>query len=141
MAILSIVRQKTVVKKLSQSVTEVYFKVHQVLQSASGVTRCVWLILQSASGITKYDSYYKVRHSSLKKISKNSQTSGHLSLLKISTPLLTTLRYTSMFVLCLHAIAISATIQNNVFSKSCSLNLLMHKVQFSRLSLCLTLSQ
>ena len=141
MAILSIVRQKTVVKNLSQSVTEVYYKMHQVLQSASGIRRCVWLILQSSSGITKYDSYYKVRHSSLKKISKNSQNSGHLSLLKISTPLLTTLRYTSMFVLCLHAIAISATIQNNVFSNSCSLSLLMHKVQFSRLSLCLTLSQ
>ena len=83
MAILSIVRQKTVVKKFLQSVTEVYYKVHQVLESASGITRCVWLILQSASGITKYDSYYKVRHSSLKKMSKNSLTSGHLSPLKI----------------------------------------------------------
>ena len=40
-------RQKTVITKLLQSVTEVYYKVRQVLQSASGITKC--------------DSYYKVR--------------------------------------------------------------------------------
>ena len=41
-------RQKTVITKLLQSVTEVYYKVCQMLQS-------------SASGIAKCDSYYKVR--------------------------------------------------------------------------------
>ena len=54
---------------------QVYYKVHQTLQSvsgitkcdrlllqrASGVTKCDRLLLQSASGITKCDSYYKVR--------------------------------------------------------------------------------
>ena len=68
-------RQKTIITKLLQSVTEVYYKVHQVLQSASGITmcgrlllqsasgitKCDRLLLQSASGITKCDSYYKVR--------------------------------------------------------------------------------
>ena len=47
-------RQKTVIKNLSQSVTEVYYKVRQVLQSALGITKCDRLLLQSASG------YYKV---------------------------------------------------------------------------------
>ena len=48
--------------------TEVYYKVRQVLQSvtsflqsASGITKRDRLLLQSASGITKCDSYYKVR--------------------------------------------------------------------------------
>ena len=41
--------------------TEDYYKVRQVLQSASGITKCDRLLLQSASGITKCDSYYKVR--------------------------------------------------------------------------------
>ena len=55
--------------------TEVYYKVRQVLQSATGITKCDRLLLQSASGITKCDrlslqsasgitkcdSYYKVR--------------------------------------------------------------------------------
>ena len=69
-------RQKTVITKLLQSVTEVYYKVRrQVLQSASGITKCYRLLLQSASGtikcdrlllqsasgITKCDSYSKVR--------------------------------------------------------------------------------
>ena len=40
-------RQKTTITKLLQSVTKVYYKVCQVLQSASGITKC--------------DSYYKVR--------------------------------------------------------------------------------
>ena len=62
-------RQKTVITKLLQSPTEVYYKVHQVLQrvtvrqvleSASGITKCDRLLLQSASGITKCDSYYQV---------------------------------------------------------------------------------
>ena len=47
-------RQKTFIKNLSQSVTEVYYKVRQVLQSALGITKYDRLLLQSASG------YYKV---------------------------------------------------------------------------------
>ena len=47
--------QKTVITKLLQSVTEVYYKVRQVLQSASGITKCDGLLLKSASGITKCD--------------------------------------------------------------------------------------
>ena len=35
--------------------TEVYYKVRQVLQSSSGITKCDRLLLQSASGITKCD--------------------------------------------------------------------------------------
>ena len=54
-------RQKTVNTKSSESVTEVCYKVRQVLKSASGITKCDRLLLQSASGITKCDSYYKVR--------------------------------------------------------------------------------
>ena len=63
------------IKKLLESVTEVYYKVLQVLQSASGITKCDRLLLkstsgitecdrlllQSSSGITKCDSYCKVR--------------------------------------------------------------------------------
>ena len=41
-------RQKTVIAKLLQSVAE-------ILQSASGITKCDRLLLQSASGITKCD--------------------------------------------------------------------------------------
>ena len=48
-------RQKTVTTKLLKSVTEVYYKVRQVLQSDR-------LLLQSASRITNCDNYYKVRH-------------------------------------------------------------------------------
>ena len=44
-----------VIAKLLQSVTEVYYKVRQVLQTASGITKCNRLLLQSASGITKCD--------------------------------------------------------------------------------------
>ena len=57
--------QKTVITKLLQSVTEVYYKVRQVLRSASGITRCDRLLLQSASGIIKCDSYYKVRRNTV----------------------------------------------------------------------------
>ena len=46
-------RQKTIITKLLQSVTEVYYKVCQVLQSASGITKC--------------DSYYKVRRNNIAK--------------------------------------------------------------------------
>ena len=53
-------RQKIVIAKLLPSVTEVCYKVCQLLQS---MTDCH---LQSASGITKYvcDSYYTARRSS-----------------------------------------------------------------------------
>ena len=61
-------RQKTIITKLLQSVTEVYYKVHQVLQSVADCYYKVHQVLQrvtgcnySASGITKCDSYYKVR--------------------------------------------------------------------------------
>ena len=54
-------RQKTIITKLLQSVTEIYYKRRQVLQSVSGITKCDRLLLQSASGITKCDSYYEVR--------------------------------------------------------------------------------
>ena len=57
--------QKTVITKLLQSVTEVYYKVRQVLQSASGITKWDRLLLQSVSGITNCDSYYKVRHNNV----------------------------------------------------------------------------
>ena len=57
--------QKTVTTKLLESVTEVHYKVRQVLQSASGITRCDRLLLQSASGIIKCDSYYKVRRNTV----------------------------------------------------------------------------
>ena len=72
-------RQKTVITKLLQSVTEVCNKVRQALQSVSGITNCDRLLLQSASGITKCDrmllqsalgitkcySYYKVRRNTV----------------------------------------------------------------------------
>ena len=54
-------RQKTIITKLLQSMTEVYYKVRQVLQSVSGIPKCDRLLLQSVSVITKCDSYYKVR--------------------------------------------------------------------------------
>ena len=57
-------RPKTNNTKLLQSVTEVYYKVRRVFQSASGITKCDGLLLQSASGITNCDSYYKVRRNS-----------------------------------------------------------------------------
>ena len=51
-------RDKTIITKLLQSVTEVYYKARYVLQSASDITKCDRLLLQSASsGITKYDSF------------------------------------------------------------------------------------
>ena len=69
-------------KNLLQIVTEVYYKVRQVIQSVSGITKCDRLLLQSASGITKCDrlllqstsgiakcdSYYKVRRNSSAKL-------------------------------------------------------------------------
>ena len=48
-------RQKTVITKVLQIMTEVYYKMRQVLQSALGITRCDRLLLQSASVITKWD--------------------------------------------------------------------------------------
>ena len=53
-------RQKTITTKLLQNLTEVYYKVRQVLQSVPGITKCDRLLLQSASGITKCARYYKV---------------------------------------------------------------------------------
>ena len=49
------------VRLVLQSVAEVYYKMCQVLQSGSGITKCDRLLLQNASAITKCDSYYKVR--------------------------------------------------------------------------------
>ena len=49
-------RQKIVIKNLLQSVTEVYYKLRQVLQGVSGITKCDRLLLQSVTGC-----YYKVR--------------------------------------------------------------------------------
>ena len=52
-------RQKIVITMLLQSATEVYYIVRQVLQSASGITKCDRLyykvpqVLQSAAVITK----------------------------------------------------------------------------------------
>ena len=50
--------KKTVIKNLLQSMAEVYYKLRQVLQNASGFTKCDRLLLQSASSITNFDSYY-----------------------------------------------------------------------------------
>ena len=58
-------RQKKIITKLLQSVTDVYYNVRQVLQSASGITKCDRLLLQSASGITKCSSYYIVRRNKM----------------------------------------------------------------------------
>ena len=54
-------RRRTVIKRLLQSVKEVYCKVSLVLKRTSGITKCGRSSLQSASGIAKSDSYYKVR--------------------------------------------------------------------------------
>ena len=51
-------------KLLFQSVTKIYYKVRQALQSASGITKCDRLVLQSASGITECYCYYNVRRNS-----------------------------------------------------------------------------
>ena len=74
-------RQKTVITKLLQRVTEVYYEVCQVLQSVAEIfykvcqvlqsvvedftkcgrfTKCDRSLLQSASGIIKCVRYYKV---------------------------------------------------------------------------------
>ena len=55
-------RQKTIITKLLQSVTEVYYKVCRVLQSVttwpstSSITKCGRVLLQSATVITKWDA-------------------------------------------------------------------------------------
>ena len=60
-------RQKTVIKNLLQSITEVYYKVRQVLQSTSGITKCdrlnykVRQVLQSVTGC--YDKVRQVLQS------------------------------------------------------------------------------
>ena len=48
-------RQKTIIAKLLQSVTEVYCKVRQVLQSVTDCYYKVRQVLQSATVITKWD--------------------------------------------------------------------------------------
>ena len=48
-------RQKTVITKLLQSVTEVYYKVRQVWQSVADCCYKVRQVLQSATLITKWD--------------------------------------------------------------------------------------
>ena len=48
-------RQKTVITKLLQSETEVYYKVRQVLQSVKDCYYKVHLVLQSATVITMWD--------------------------------------------------------------------------------------
>ena len=48
-------RRKTVITKLLQRVTEVYYKVRQVLQNASSITNCNRLLLQTVSDITNCD--------------------------------------------------------------------------------------
>ena len=92
-------RHKTAITKLLQSVKEVYYKVLQVLQSASritncdklllksasGITKCDKLLLQSASGITKCDSYYKVRRNTV--MLKVSRRKGYLGSLTLNQDL------------------------------------------------------
>ena len=53
--------KKQLLQSYYKSVTKIYYKVRQVLQSVSGNTKCDRLLLQSASGITMFDIYYKVR--------------------------------------------------------------------------------
>ena len=52
--------QKTAIKKLLQNATEVYYKVCQELQSASGIIKCDRSLLQSEPSITKCVTYCKV---------------------------------------------------------------------------------
>ena len=42
-----------------------------LLQSASGITKCDRSLSQSASGITKCDSYYKARQNTAQKVNRN----------------------------------------------------------------------
>ena len=49
----TIITKQKIITKLLQSVTEIYYKVRQVLQSASDITKCDRLLLQSVSGIAK----------------------------------------------------------------------------------------
>ena len=53
-------RQKTVIKKLLESVTDTK-RNRSLLQSVSGITKCGRLLWQISSVITKCDNYYKVR--------------------------------------------------------------------------------
>ena len=55
--------QKLVIKKLLQSATEVYYKVHQLLPS---VTDCYYKVWQTViTKCAKCDRYYKVRHNTV----------------------------------------------------------------------------
>ena len=55
--------EQRIIKRLSQSEIEVYYKVRQVLRT-SGITRYDRLLLQNPLGITKCGGYYEVRRSS-----------------------------------------------------------------------------
>ena len=56
-------RQKTVITKLSQSVTEAYYKRRQVLQNMTEVYYEVRQVLQSATVVTKWDvTTFQWRH-------------------------------------------------------------------------------
>ena len=62
-------QRKQFIAKLLQSVTKVYYKVSQVLQRTSGITKCDRLLIQNTSGITKCDScYYKMRQQLLQSV-------------------------------------------------------------------------
>ena len=54
-------RKKIVITKLLQSLTEVYYEMCQVLQSASVIKKHDSLLLQAVSGVTKCDDYFQVR--------------------------------------------------------------------------------
>ena len=54
-------RKKIVITNLLQSLTEVYYEVCQVLQSASVIKKHDSLLLQAVSGVTKCDDYFQVR--------------------------------------------------------------------------------
>ena len=53
--------RKKIITKLLQSLTEVYYEVCQVLQSASVIKKHDSLLLQAVSGVTKCDDYFQVR--------------------------------------------------------------------------------
>ena len=54
-------RKKIVITKLLQSLTEVYYEVCQVLQSASVIKKHDSQLLQAVSGVAKCDDYFQVR--------------------------------------------------------------------------------
>ena len=66
-------RQKTIITKLLQSVTDVYYKVRP-----SGITKCDRLLLQSATVLTKWDVTYPLIYnlSSLNGIVESKNVSG-----------------------------------------------------------------